>query len=336
MHTSLPPSSALRQVAILATDGTIGATLMQAKDFFYMASLRDGRRRGLGLTPGFRTSIVAPDNQPVTSFSQDRIPIDATLDALRPQIILLPPFWGDFDQLRERYPAVVPWLKAEHAQGTLIGACATGVFWLAAAGLLDGQEAATYWRFYDEFARRFPRVNLNRERHITETAGLLCAAGVTSAGDLYIHLIEHFCGVEIAQAVARDALYEVHRDYTPGALGFGGQKMHRDLAILQVQQWLEEHYAEKFRFEDVASQHGMSIRNFMRRFQNATGDKPLHYLQRLRIETARNLLGTTRRSIKSVSYDVGYDDASFFARLFRQHTGVSPNEYRRQFRQPGL
>src|SRR5690606_23063445 len=92
--------------------------------------------------------------------------------------------------------------------------------------------------------------------------------------------------------------------------------------------WLEEHYTEKFRLEDVASRHGMSIRNFMRRFQAATGDKPLHYLQRLRVETAKNLLTGSRKSIKTISYEVGYDDASFFARLFRQHTGLSPNQYR--------
>jgi transcriptional regulator GlxA family with amidase domain len=102
---------------------------------------------------------------------------------------------------------------------------------------------------------------------------------------------------------------------------------------LQVQQWLEEHFAEKFRFEDVARAHSMSIRNFMRRFQAATGDKPLHYLQRLRIETAKSLLSATRKSIKTISYDVGYDDASFFARLFRQHAELSPNQYRKQFQQ---
>ena len=116
-------------------------------------------------------------------------------------------------------------------------------------------------------------------------------------------------------------------------MGFGGQKLHQDLSILHIQQWLEEHYAERFRFEDVAREHGMSIRNFMRRFQAATGDKPLHYLQRLRIETAKGLLSATRKSIKTISYDVGYDDASFFARLFRQHTGLSPNLYRRQLQQ---
>ena len=77
----------------------------------------------------------------------------------------------------------------------------------------------------------------------------------------------------------------------------------------------------------------MSIRNFMRRFQTATGDKPLHYLQRLRIETAKGLLSGSRKSIKTISYEVGYDDASFFARLFRQHTELSPNQYRQQFQQ---
>lgn len=67
--------------------------------------------------------------------------------------------------------------------------------------------------------------------------------------------------------------------------------------------------------------------------QAATGDKPLHYLQRLRIETAKGMLSSTRKSIKTISYEVGYDDASFFARLFRQHTELSPHHYRRQFMQ---
>lgn len=204
---------------------------------------------------------------------------------------------------------------------------------MAEAGLLDGKEATTYWRFFQAFAERFPKVNLRQDKHLTDADNLYCASGVTSACDLYIYLIERFCGSQLAQGVARDILYEVQRSYTPGRMGFGGQKLHQDLSILHIQQWLEEHYAERFRFEDVAREHGMSIRNFMRRFQAATGDKPLHYLQRLRIETAKGLLSATRKSIKTISYDVGYDDASFFARLFRQHTGLSPNLYRRQLQQ---
>ena len=77
----------------------------------------------------------------------------------------------------------------------------------------------------------------------------------------------------------------------------------------------------------------MSIRNFMRRFQAATGDKPLHYLHNAcASRRPRAALATTGKSIKTISYEVGYDDASFFARLFRQHTELSPNHYRQKYR----
>ncbi|WP_162493745.1 GlxA family transcriptional regulator [Pseudomonas sp. TCU-HL1] len=298
-----------------------------------MASLRFGKLQGQGLTPAFETHLVSPDGRPVGSFSEVRVPVDGPLDAA--EIIIIPAFWGDFDALLARYPQVCEWLRVRHAAGSVICGEATGVFWIAQAGLLDGKEATTYWRFFREFAERFPNVLLNQDKHLSDADNLYCAGGVTSACDLYIYLIERFCGAGIAQAVARDILYEVQRSYTPGRIGFGGQKLHQDMTILQIQQWLEEHFADKFRFEDVARDHGMSIRNFMRRFQAATGDKPLHYLQRLRIETAKGLLSATRKSIKTISYEVGYDDASFFARLFRQHTQLSPNQYRRQYQQKG-
>jgi transcriptional regulator GlxA family with amidase domain len=322
-------SSPLRRVSILATEGVFASTLMQAKDFFHMASLRYGKQQGLGLTETFEIRLVSPDGQPVRSFSNVMIPVDGGLDAA--DVIILPTFWDDFDTLRQHHPQVLPWLQERHAAGSAICGEAKGVFWMAEAGLLDGKEATTYWRFFNEFTERFPRVLLNQEKHLSDADNLYCAGGTTSACDLYIYLIERYCGASVAQGVARDILYEVQRSYTPGRIGFGGQKLHHDLTILQIQQWLEEHFADKFRFEDVAREHGMSIRNFMRRFQAATGDKPLHYLQRLRIETAKSLLSATRKSIKTISYEVGYDDASFFARLFRQHTELSPNLYRRRF-----
>nr|WP_313115851.1 GlxA family transcriptional regulator [Pseudomonas guguanensis] len=296
-----------------------------------MAGIRYARQQGLGDQPPFEIRLVSPDGQPVNSFSNVRVPVDGGLEAC--DVIILPAFWDDFDALSRRYPQVLDWLRRQHTSGTAICGEASGVFWMAEAGLLDGKEATTYWRFFREFAERFPKVLLNPDKHLSDADNLYCAGGVTSACDLYIYLIERYCGAGVAQGVARDILYEVQRSYTPGRIGFGGQKLHQDVTVLQIQHWLEEHYADKFRFEDVAREHGMSIRNFMRRFQGATGDKPLHYLQRLRIETAKSLLSSTRKSIKTISYEVGYDDASFFARLFRQHTELSPNQYRRQFQQ---
>ncbi len=326
-----PNTPSLRRVSILAIDKVFASTLMHAKDFFHLASLRYGKQLGQGLTSLFETRLISPDGQPVMTFSGVQVPVDGTLEDA--DVIVLPAFWDDFDALCLRYPQVLPWLRQQHARGAVLCGEASGVFWLAEAGLLDGKEATTYWRFFGQFAERFPKVILNQDKHLTDADNLYCAAGTTSACDLYIYLIERFCGASVAQAVSRDILYEVQRNYTPGRMGFGGQKLHQDLLILQIQQWLEEHFADKFRFEDVAREHGMSIRNFMRRFQNATGDKPLHYLQRLRIETAKGLLSGSRKSIKTISYEVGYDDASFFARLFRQHTALSPNQYRQQFLQ---
>ena len=321
----------LSSVHILAIDSVFASTALLARDFFHMASLRFGKQQGLGLVPTFEIKLVSPGGVPSNSFSNLMLPIDGDLGAA--DLIILPAFSGDFDALLAAHPQLTPWLRERHRAGSIICGEANGVFWMAEAGLLDGKEATTYQRYFREFAARFPKVQLNPDKHLTDADNLYCVAGPTSGCDLYIYLIERFCGASVAQAVARDSLYEIKRSYSPGRIGFGGQKMHQDVAILQIQQWLEEHFTEKFRFEDMAREHGMSIRNFMRRFQAATGDKPLHYLQRLRIETAKNLLSVTRKSIKTISYEVGYDDASFFARLFRQHTDLSPNNYRKQFQQ---
>ena len=242
-----PSPAPLHRVSILATEGVFASTLMQAKDFFHMASLRYGKQQGRGLTPTFEIHLVSPDGKPVRSFSDVLIPVDGALaDA---DVIILPAFWDDFDALCQRHPQVLSWLKQRHAAGSAICGEATGVFWMAQAGLLDGKEATTYWRFFNEFAERFPKVLLNQEKHLSDADNLYCAGGVTSACDLYIYLIERFCGASVAQGVARDILYEVQRNYAPGRIGFGGQKLHHDMTILQIQQWLEDHFADKFRFE---------------------------------------------------------------------------------------
>lgn len=326
-----PAPAPARQIDILCLDNMFATTAMQAKELFHLADLRHGRLAGAERGNALHTRLIGPDARPALTFSGVPLPVDAGLgDA---DVIILPAFGGDFDTLRQRYPQVLPWLITQHQRGAVLCAEASSVYWLAEAGLLDGQEATTYWRLFEDFAQRYPQVRLNRDKHLTDGNSLYCAAGSTSSCDLYIYLIEQFCGSTVAQAVSREILFEVQRNYSPGRLGFGGQKLHHDPAILTIQHWLEMHFADKFRFEDVAREHGMSIRNFMRRFHAATGDKPLHYLQRLRIETAKGLLSATRKSVKTVGYEVGYDDASFFARLFREHTQLSPNQYRQRFLQ---
>lgn len=186
------PRTTLRRVSILATDGVFASTLMQAKDFFHMAGIRYAKQQGLGHEPPFEIHLVSPDGLPVNSFSKVRVPVDGGLDTC--DVIILPAFWDDFDALSRRYPQVLEWLRSRHAAGTAICGEATGVFWMAEAGLLDGKEATTYWRFFREFSERFPKVQLNQDKHLSDADNLYCAGGITSACDLYIYMIERYCG----------------------------------------------------------------------------------------------------------------------------------------------
>ena len=99
------------------------------------------------------------------------MPVDGGLEDA--DIIVLPAFWDDFDALCARYPQVLPWLREQHARGAVLCGEATGVFWLAEAGLLDGKEATTYWRFFNAFSERFPKVQLNQDKHLTDAEPVL-------------------------------------------------------------------------------------------------------------------------------------------------------------------
>lgn len=108
-------STPLRRVSILAIDRVFASTLMQAKDFFHLASLRYSKQQGLGLTPAFETRLVSPDGQSVCSFSDVIMPVDGGLE--NADIIVLPAFWDDFDALSKRYPQILPWQRATCARG---------------------------------------------------------------------------------------------------------------------------------------------------------------------------------------------------------------------------
>ena len=118
-------STPLRRVSILAIDRVFASTLMQAKDFFHLASLRYGKQLGQGLTPAFETRLVSPDGKPVNTFSDVVIPVDGGLE--NADIIVLPAFWDDFDNLSKRYPQILPWLRQQHARGAVLCGEATGV-----------------------------------------------------------------------------------------------------------------------------------------------------------------------------------------------------------------
>lgn len=317
----------VKRVAVLATDYVYGGNLMNCRDILYGIKWRAERFPG----PKLEFELISPGGKQVTSYSGAPIGCDGELDDRDWDVIILPHVWATPDNLAVLYPSIEPWLRPHLEQRKLILTMGCGIYWVAAAGYLQGREATTYWRQHDAFTRLFPDVDWQKDKVITESDNIYCAAGGNSMADLMLNLAIRLFGESVARGVSRDILFDIRRSYDFAPLRMSSKSSHGDRLIEQVQGWLESRYSEEIRLADVAQNHGMSLRNFARRFSTATGEKPLAYLQRIRLEAARDLLVHSDKSIKHISLDVGYSDSSYFCRLFRTQVGQTPASYRKQF-----
>jgi len=317
----------VKRVAVLATDDVYGGNLMSCRDILHGIQFRAQRLPG----PDLEFALLSPTGDSVRSYSGAEIGCDGALDDSEWDVVILPHVWSRQDKLQTLSPAITRWLKPHLEQRKLTLAMGCGVYWIAELGYLNGREATTYWRQHDNFTEWFPEVKWQKDKVITESENIYCAAGGNSMADLMLNLAIRMFGDSVARGISRDILFDIRRSYDFAPLRMSSQRSHGDRLIEQVQAWLESRYSEEVRLADVAQSHGMSLRNFARRFSAATGEKPLAYLQRIRLEAARDLLVHSDKSIKHISLDVGYSDSSYFCRLFRTQVGHTPAAYRKQF-----
>lgn len=247
-------------------------------------------------------------------------------------LIYLPALWRNPQSVIRQHQSLLPWLRQQHEGGALIGAAATGVCFLAASGLLDQRPATTHWYYLEQFARQYPDVDLKPQYLITRAGNLYCAASINALADLTVHFIRQFYGSNIASHVERHFSHEARKSYEHVTYREDDSERHHDEDIIQIQLWLHQHHAQPVQLANVARQFGMSLRNFNRRFLIATGKTPLRYLQGLRVEEGRDLLGNSNLSIAEVSEKVGYQDSSHFSRLFRDIFTITPQDYRKSMR----
>lgn len=106
---------------------------------------------------------------------------------------------------------------------------------------------------------------------------------------------------------------------------------HDDSAIQACQQWLAEHYDESNPVSAATRVSGLQDRPFKRRFHAATDHTPIEYVHLLRIEEAKEQLEASELAIEDICVSVGYEDPTFFRRLFKRKTGLTPNQYRRRY-----
>jgi AraC family transcriptional regulator, transcriptional activator FtrA len=268
---------------------------------------------------------------PLRAVGGFRVIADAGLDVLARAGTIIVPGWKGADvqpsiELRDA-------LRQAHASGARLVTICSGVFLLAAAGVLTTQKVTTHWRYADKLQSLYPRLDVDPNVLYVDAGQILTSAGSAAGLDLCLHLVRRDFGGAVANEVARRLVIAPHRN--------GGQAQFIDRPIqpradnrlADVIAQLGARLHEPLTIAAMAKRAAMSPRNFIRRFQEATGATPLEWLIDARLARARELLESTDLTVEDVAQRCGFGAAATLRHHFRRKLALSPLEYRQRFSQ---
>ncbi|MBU2510773.1 helix-turn-helix domain-containing protein [bacterium] len=323
----------MKTVTILALTNTGASTVTGPMDVFHLAGILWNYSRGEKLTPFFNVEVVSDDGKPVRCLNRLLIEPHCSINDVKETDLILITSILDIDKTLKYQSEIFPWIKGHYEKGASIASVCTGTFVLAETGLLNGKTATTHWGYVEEFKSRYPQIKLKPDQMITDEGDLFCSGASNGCLDLSLYLVEKYCGHEIAVQCAKSMVIDLGRfSQAPYTSVLNFQKSHNDEMVLLSQKYLEQHHRQQINLEEIASLHHVSRRTFERRFKTATGDTPLVYVQRVRIEAAKRYLESETLSFDEIAYQVGYEDASFFRKIFKKSTSLTPKEYKSRFK----
>ena len=246
-------------------------------------------------------------------------------------LIIIPSLNHNYNVALKDNEQLLPWLKKHYHNGAEIATICTGAFMLAASGLLDGKNCSTHWSVTENFRLMFPKVNLQIDELITDEKGIYTNGGAYSFLNLMIYLIEKYYDRNTAIYCSKVFQIEMDRNTQSQFAIFTGQKKHDDELVQQVQLYIEKNIEQRISVGELSTKFNVGRRNFDRRFIKATGNTPIEYSQRVKIEAAKKAFETNRKTINEIMYEVGYSDVKAFREVFRKITGMSPLEYKKRY-----
>lgn len=258
------------------------------------------------------------------------------LSITKTNLIIIPSLNHNYTNAVKGNELLINWIEKQYKDGAEIASICTGAFLLAASGLLDGKNCSTHWAAADNFRSMFPKVKLQTDKLITDENGIYTNGGAYSFLNLIIYLIEKYYDRQTAIFCSKVFQIEIDRNNQSAFTIFTGQKLHGDDMVQQAQAYIESKPHERISVEDLSLRFAVGRRSFDRRFIKATGNTPVEYSQRVKIESAKKAFETTRKTINEVMYEVGYSDVKAFREVFRKITGISPLEYRSKYNKDAM
>ncbi|MDH1011814.1 GlxA family transcriptional regulator [Pseudomonas nicosulfuronedens] len=240
--------------------------------------------------------------------------------------------------LPEESPAseLLDWLRSACALAPRYGSICTGAFLLGHAGLLDGKRVTTHWSDARRLAELFPQAQVEPDRIHVRDGALVTSAGVTAGIDLALALVAEDHGAAVALSVAKRLLVVAQRQ--------GGQSQFSPFLqapadegspVARIQRYVQENLDQPLGVPQLATEVAMSPRSFARVFVREAGVTPAEFVQRARIDAARGLLEGGDLALKVVAWRCGFGSAARMRLVFTQRLGVTPTQYREQFRRDG-
>jgi transcriptional regulator GlxA family with amidase domain len=230
---------------------------------------------------------------------------------------------------------VVDWISGRAKTTRRVASVCTGIYGLAATGLLDGCRVTTHWRFAPDVAKRFPKLRMAPNALFVKDGKFYTSAGVTAGIDLALALIEEDFGAKIALSVAREMVVYLKRS--------GGQEQYSEPLQFQTNSsdrfaelvaWMTNNPTAEMSVESLARRASLSPRQFFRRFKEHFGSSPAMFVETQRLNEARRRLSAGESSIEGVAESVGFNGADSFRRAFERRFRVTPSKYRRSFGLP--
>ncbi|MYM80475.1 transcriptional regulator FtrA [Duganella sp. FT50W] len=228
-------------------------------------------------------------------------------------------------------PPLLDWIRAAHARGARLCSICSGVFVLAAAGVLDGQRATTHWRYAERLAQRYPRIEVQPDHLYVDNGQVITAAGSAAGLDMLLHLVRRDHGAKIGNVVAQRLVVAPHREggqaqFLPRPMAQGEQGR-----LSRLMDWLRSHPAQAHTVASMAARAAMSPRTLQRQFQQTTGLGPVEWLIRERVAIVKELLEEPDVPLARIAERAGFGSEETLRHHFRRLTATTPGAYRKRF-----
>ncbi|MCE4062354.1 transcriptional regulator FtrA [Pandoraea sputorum] len=278
----------------------------------------------------YRFSVCAIEPGPLRAAGGITVVAPYALKRLDSADTIVVPGWRDPDEVPPE--ALLKRIRAAHRRGARLCSICSGVFVLAAAGVLDGKTVTTHWRYAEKLQQRYPKVRVQSDALYVDEGQIITSAGSAAGLDMLLHLVRRDYGSAVANRVAQRLAVPPHRE--GGQAQFVPRPMPRDESgrLAKLIDWVRQHPALPHTLRSLAERAAMSPRTLQRHFQDATGMAPYEWLTHERVAVARELLETKpSMPMQRVVELAGFGSEESMRRHFRRIAHTSPAAYREKF-----